>query len=44
MGVLAPLTGTIGSMQATEALHLMVAGESDLMGRVLLYDALSAEW
>lgn len=44
MGVLAPLTGTIGSMQATEALHLLVAGESELTGRVLLYDALSAEW
>lgn len=44
MGVLAPLTGTIGSMQATEALHLLVAGESDLVGRVLLYDGLSSEW
>lgn len=44
MGVLAPLTGTIGSMQATEALHLLVAGESELVGRVLLYDGLSSEW
>ena len=44
MGVLAPLTGTIGSMQATEVLHLLVAGESALTGRLLLYDALSAEW
>jgi adenylyltransferase/sulfurtransferase len=44
MGVLAPLTGTIGSMQATEALHLLVFGESELTGRILLYDGLSAQW
>ncbi len=44
MGVLAPLTGTIGAMQATEALHLLASGRSDLTGRLLLYDAMSAEW
>lgn len=44
MGVLAPLTGTIGSMQATEALGLLVFGESELQGRALLYDGLSSEW
>lgn len=44
MGVLAPLTGTIGSMQATEALHLLVSGESQMTGRLMLYDALSADW
>ena len=44
MGILAPLTGTIGSMQATEALLLLVFGESELTGRVLLYDGLSADW
>lgn len=44
MGVLAPLTGTIGSMQATEVLHLLFAGQSALTGRLLLYDAMSAEW
>lgn len=44
MGVLAPLTGTIGSMQATETLSLLVFGDSELAGRVLLYDSLSAEW
>lgn len=44
LGVLAPLTGTIGSMQATEVLHLLASGTSDLNGRVLLYDALSADW
>ncbi len=44
MGVLAPLTGTIGAMQATEALHLLASGRSDLTGRLLLYDAMAAEW
>ena len=43
-GVLAPLTGTIGSMQATEVLHLLVSGRSHLKSRVLLYDARGAEW
>lgn len=44
MGVFAPLTGTIGTMQATEVLHLLAGGQSALTGRLLLYDALSAEW
>ncbi|TRD22235.1 HesA/MoeB/ThiF family protein [Palleronia caenipelagi] len=43
-GVLASLTGTIGSMQATEALNILNFGSSALVGRVLLYDSLSAEW
>ena len=44
MGVLAPLTGTIGSMQATEVMNLVVRGKSGLTGRLMLYDALAAEW
>ncbi|SDJ65687.1 ThiF family protein [Aliiruegeria lutimaris] len=44
LGVFAPLTGTIGSMQAAEVLHLLVRGRSALTGRLLLYDALAAEW
>jgi len=43
-GVLAPLTGTIGSMQATEVLRLLISGRSHLNSRVLLYDARDAEW
>ena len=43
-GVLAPLTGTIGSMQASEVLKLLVHGRSRLVGRALLYDALDSEW
>jgi molybdopterin/thiamine biosynthesis adenylyltransferase len=38
-GVLASLTGTIGTMQATEVINLLVAGSSRLNGRVVLYDA-----
>ncbi len=44
MGVLAPLTGTIGSMQATEVLSILILGQSCMTGRMLLYDALSADW
>ena len=43
-GVLAPLTGTIGSMQATEVINLLVSGSSSLTGRALLYDARDSEW
>lgn len=43
-GVLASLTGTIGSMQATEVINLIVSGASRLSGRALLYDARESEW
>jgi molybdopterin/thiamine biosynthesis adenylyltransferase len=44
MGVLNSLTGTIGTIQATEALKIIFTGKSNLVGRVLLYDAYLAEW
>jgi len=44
MGVLAPLTGIIGSMQATEALKLAAGIGQSLNGRLLLLDALDMEW
>ena len=44
MGVFAPLTGTIGTMQASEAMLLVIRGKSALAGRLLLYDALMGEW
>lgn len=44
MGVFAPLTGIIGTMQAAEAIQLVLNGESALNGRFLLYDALGVEW
>ena len=44
MGVFAPLTGIIGSMQAAEALKLAAGIGESLSGRLLLLDALSMEW
>lgn len=44
MGVFAPLTGIIGSMQAAEALKLISGTGQALTGRLLLLDALSMEW
>lgn len=38
-GVLGSLTGTIGSIQATEISNLLVFGESRLTGRMLAHNA-----
>ena len=44
MGVFAPLTGMVGSIQAMEALKLLVGTGETLSGRLLLIDAHRAEW
>jgi molybdopterin-synthase adenylyltransferase len=44
MGVFAPLTGIVGSIQATEALKILTGAGETLSGRLLLVDSLSAEW
>jgi len=44
MGVFAPLVGIIGSMQAAEALKLLMGIGRDLTGRLLVLDALTMEW
>lgn len=44
MGVFAPLTGIIGAMQAAEALKLVAQTGQSLDGRLLLFDALAADW
>lgn len=44
MGVFAPLTGIIGTMQAAEALKLIVGCGTSLCGRLLLLDSLRMEW
>jgi molybdopterin/thiamine biosynthesis adenylyltransferase len=44
MGVFAPLVGIIGSMQAAEALKLLVGIGSPLIGRLQMLDARSMEW
>lgn len=44
MGVFAPLTGIIGTVQATEALKLIIGCGDSLAGRLLLLDGLGMEW
>ncbi len=43
-GVLAPVVGIIGCMQATEAIKVLTGMGEDLNGRLLLLDALTMEW
>jgi adenylyltransferase/sulfurtransferase len=43
-GVLGVLPGTIGTLQATEALKLLLGIGEPLIGRLLLYDALQARF
>jgi molybdopterin/thiamine biosynthesis adenylyltransferase len=44
MGVFAPLVGIIGSMQAAEALKVIMGIGQSLSGRLLLLDAQNMEW
>lgn len=44
VGVLAPLLGIIGSVQATETIKLIVGAGRTLAGRLLVLDALDMEW
>jgi len=44
MGVFAPLVGIIGTMQAAEALKLIMQIGQPLTGRLLMLDAMSMEW
>ena len=43
-GVLGTVCATIGSMMATEAIKLITGTGEPLLGRVLVLDALAAEW
>ena len=43
-GVLAPVPGIIGTLQATETLKLLLGLGEPLLGRLLLLDARSMEW
>ena len=43
-GVLGALTGVIGTMQAMEALKELLGIGEGLVGRLLIYDGLAAEW
>lgn len=44
LGVFAPLVGIIGTMQAAEALKLIVGSGSSLAGRLQMLDARHMEW
>jgi len=44
MGVFAPLTGIIGTMQAAEALKLLAGIGETLNGRLMILDALAMQW
>ena len=44
MGVFAPMTGAVGALQAMEAVKLLAGVGESLSGRLLLFDAKSAEW
>ncbi|NOS89375.1 MAG: molybdopterin-synthase adenylyltransferase MoeB [Methylococcaceae bacterium] len=43
-GVIAPITGIVGSIQALEAMKLLMAIGKPLTGRLLLLDGLTMEW
>jgi len=43
-GVIAPITGIVGSVQALEAMKLIMNVGESLSGRLLLVDGLSMEW
>jgi adenylyltransferase/sulfurtransferase len=43
-GVLAPLVGIIGSMQAMEAIKVLTGAGTPLVGRLMLLDGLHMEW
>jgi len=44
MGVFSPLTGTIGALQAAEAIKLLAGLGEPLNARLQMFDALHAEW
>ena len=44
MGVFAPLTGIIGTVQAAEAIKILAITGTPLVGRLLILDALSMQW
>ncbi len=43
-GVISPLVGVVGCMQAIETIKLIANTGESLIGRVLLFDALSMQW
>jgi molybdopterin/thiamine biosynthesis adenylyltransferase len=44
MGVLAPLTGVMGALQAMEAIKLLAGAGEPATGKLLVFDAKNADW
>jgi adenylyltransferase/sulfurtransferase len=43
-GILAPVAGIIGSIQAAETIKLLLGLGNTLVGRLMLLDAMTMEW
>jgi adenylyltransferase/sulfurtransferase len=43
-GVLAPVVGVIGSLQALQAIRILTGHQESLRGVLLLFDAASMQW
>ncbi len=43
-GILAPVVGVIGALQATEAMKLIIGIGETLNGRLMIFDGLAMEW
>ncbi|WP_299878515.1 HesA/MoeB/ThiF family protein [uncultured Cocleimonas sp.] len=43
-GVLSPVVGVIGTMQALQAILVLIGEEENVNGKLLLFDALNMEW
>ena len=43
-GVVAPLVGVLGSLQAMQAVLVLTGSTKDLLGKLLLFDAASMDW
>jgi adenylyltransferase/sulfurtransferase len=43
-GVLSPVVGVIGSLQALEAIKVLLSRGDNLCGRLVLFDGLAHEW
>ncbi len=43
-GVLSPVVGVIGAMQALQAILVLIGEEENVNGKLLLFDALNMEW
>ena len=43
-GVIAPIVGIIGSMQAMQVINCLLRTSDGLMGKVLMFDGITMEW